>query len=126
MSLGDWYLNGTKLCPWNFSYSEGKEVIGGDVRNLAGAARRDVVARKKTVEMSWEYLPETFDGTYHGYSDLETIGTSATTGTLIRPTGTGTGTTQYTVLCDPPSGVLQHRTDSVDVYWNVSMAVREV
>ena len=125
MSLGDWYLNGTKLCPWNFSYSESKEVIGEDARLLDGSLRRDVVARKLAVDMSWEYLPETFDGTYHCYNDLRALGTKAATVTFLRPVGTSSGTESFTVLCDAPSGKLAHRADGTDVYWNVSFSVRE-
>lgn len=126
MSLGDWYLNGTKLCPWSFSYDETYTTIGEDKVLLSGNYRRDVTARKMNVNMGWNLLPETFDGTYHCFSDLKALGTKGTM-TFIRPTGTNsTGTTSYTVMCSMPVGNLAHRTDGVDVYWNVSFSVRQV
>lgn len=126
MSLGDWYLNGTKLCPWNFKYAETQEVIGEDARLLDGSLRRDIAARKLTVDMSWEYLPEEFDGTYHAYKDLRAFGTSSGSYTYIRPVGTGTGTEQYSVLCSVPTGELALRADGTNVYWNVGFNVRQV
>jgi hypothetical protein len=125
MALGDWYLNGTKLCPWSFAYSETSEVIGEDARLLSGNLRRDIVARKLAVDMSWEFLPETHDGTYHCYNDLRAFGTRAGTVTFIRPVGTSTGTEQFKVFCEPPSGEVAHRTDSTDVFWNCSFRVVE-
>jgi hypothetical protein len=125
MSLGDWYLNGTKLCPWNFKWGESKEVIGEDTRLLDGSLRRDVVARKLSVDMSWEYLPETFDGTYHCYQDLRALGTKSGTVALIRPVGTSTGTESFNVFVSPPSGEVAVRVDSSDVYWNCSINVRQ-
>lgn len=125
MSLGDWYLNGTKLCPWSFSYDEDYRVTGDDKVLLSGGLRRDIVSRKLVVNMGWNFLPETFDGTYHCYSDLKALGTKSGTVAFIRPNGTGTGTTSHNVFCSVPKGNLAHRTDSVDVYWNVTFQVRE-
>jgi hypothetical protein len=125
MALGDWYLNGTKLCPWNFAYRESYDIVGEDVRVLSGLMRRDIVARKLMVEMSWGFLPETFDGTYHCYNDLRALGTNTGTMKLIRPIGTSTGTEQFFVFCDVPEGEVAHRTDSVDVYWNCGFRVIE-
>jgi hypothetical protein len=125
MSLGDWYLNGTKLCPWSFSYDEGYRIVGDEKQLLDGTLRRDIVARKLVVNMGWNFLPEQFDGTYHCFADLKALGTKGTM-TFIRPTGTGTGTTQYTVLTSMPQGNLAHRTDAVDAYWNVTFTVRQV
>ena len=125
MALGDWYLNGTKLCPWNFDYSEAPEVIGEDTRNLAGVLHRDVTARKLAVDMSWEYLPETHDGTYHCYNDLRALGTRSGTVVFLRPVGTSTGTESFNVFVDAPPGRVAHRTDTVDVYWNCSLKVRQ-
>ena len=125
MSLGDWYLNGTKVCPWNFSYSERKEVIGEDARLLDGSLRRDIVARKLNVNLGWSYLPETFDGTYHCYNDLRALGTKSGTMSFIRPVGTSTGTESFNVFCSCPPGELAHRTDAVNVYWNVSINLRQ-
>ncbi len=125
MSLGDYYLNGTKLIDWNMTLSEGVEVIGEDTRLLDGSLRRDVTARKKNWDLSWEYLTESFDGTYHSYSDLQALGTMSGTMAFIRPTGTTTGTTNTRVFCDPPTAELQVRKDGTHVYWNVSMALKE-
>jgi len=125
MSLGDYYLNGTRLIDWNFALGESAEVIGDDTRLLSGLLRRDVVARKKNWALSWECLTESFDGTYHSYSDLQALGTRSGTMAFIRPTGTSTGTTNTKVFCDPPSAELQVRKDGTHVYWNVSMTLRE-
>ncbi len=124
MTLGDWYLNGTKLCPWNFELSESYEVVGEEERILSGLLRRDIVARKKNFELAWETLPETFDGTYHCYADLEALGTKSGTMAFIRPTGTGTGTTSQNVYCSVPEGELAHRA-ATDVYWNVGITLRQ-
>lgn len=125
MSLGDWYLNGTKLCPWNFSWSESKETVGNEARLLNGGLRRDIVARKLKVDMSWSMLPETFDGTYHCYEDLRALGTSSGTVALIRPIGTSSGTQSFGVFVEAPSGNVAHRSDGTDVYWDCSITVRE-
>ena len=125
MSLGDWYLNGTKLSPYNFSFAESFEVVGADERLLDGTLRRDIVARKRVVEMSWEFLPEIFDGTYHCYADLQALGTMAGTMVMIRPTGTSSGTTQCNVFADVPQGDLAHRSDGSKVYWNVEFRVMQ-
>lgn len=124
MSLGDWYLNGTKLSPLGFANAEAYRIAGGDVELLDGGLRRDIRARKLEVAMSWEYLPEHFDGTYHALTDLKSLGTSSGTMTFLRPTGTSTGTTSYRVFCDPPESELAHRSAGT-VFWNVSMTVRE-
>lgn len=124
MSLGDWYLNGTKICPWSLSFDEDYRIVGDDKELLSGALRRDVAARKLVWSLGWNFLPEHFDGTYHCFQDLKALGTKGTM-TFIRPTGTSTGTTQHTVLTSMPKGNLAHRTDGVDVYWNVSLVVRE-
>ena len=124
MSLGDWYLNGTKLCPWDFSYSEGYEVIGEDARLLDGGLRRDVRARKLSVDLKWDFLPETFDGTYHCYNDLRALGTRSGTVVFLRPVGTSTGTESFNVYCSTPSSDLATRTDGT-VFWNCSMNLRQ-
>ena len=126
MSLSEYYLNGTKLCPWNFSLSESQELIGADERILDGTLRRDVVARKRAWAMSWDTLHEVFDGTYHGYNDLRALGTASGTMTFIRAAGTSTGTEQYTVMVEPPTGDLALRSDGVQCYWNVGLGVRQV
>ena len=125
MSLGDWYLNGTKLCPWNFSWSESTEVIGEDARILDGSLRRDVTARKLNVDIAWEYLPETFDGTYHCFNDLRGLGTKSGTMALLRPVGTSTGTESFNVYADTPTGDLAFRADGSNVYWNCGLKVRQ-
>ena len=125
MALGSWYLNGTKLCPFNFSFSEATEEFGGQERMLSGLMRRDVVARKLSVKMSWATLPETFDGTYHCYNDLRALGTKVGTMVLLRPVGTGTGTTSFNVFCAPPSGEVAIRQDGSNVWWDASIQVVE-
>ncbi len=124
MALGEFYLNGTKLCPYNLSFDEAKEVFGEDVRLLSANLRRDVVARKGAFSLSWEMLPEQSDGTYHGYADLQSLGTNAGTMTFIRPVGTGTGTAQYKVFCDTPEASLNIRTAGT-VFYDVSLTLRE-
>jgi len=124
MSLGDWYLNGTKLCPWNFTFAESYEVIGGDTRMLNGLARRDVTARKLNVALSWEDLPETHDGTYHCFNDLRALGTNAGTMTFLRPVGTSTGTESFNVFCSTPKGEVSFR-DAGTVFWNCSVNLVE-
>jgi len=124
MSLGDWYLHGTKLCPLNFSYAEESEVIGAEERLLGGGLRRDVRARKLGVSLSWEFLPETFDGTYHCYADLRALGTKSGTMAFIRPVGTSTGTESFKVFCSAPPGELAHRSAGT-VFWNTEITLRE-
>lgn len=119
MALAEWYLNGTKLCPWNFTYSESMEVIGGEKRMLNGLARRDVTARKLNVSLSWEDLEETFSGTYHAYSDLRALGTNSGTMTFLRPVGTSTGTEAFKVFVSTPEGQVSFR-DTGTVFWNCS------
>ena len=123
--MNDWYLNGTKLCPYNFSYSEATEEFGGGARMLSGLMRRDIIARKLSVKMSWATLPETFDGTYHCYNDLRALGTSSGTFTFLRPVGTSTGTEAFSVFCNTPSGDLAHRSDGSNIYWNINFSVRQ-
>jgi len=123
MALGDWFLNGTKLDPNNLSFREGWEVVGGDERMLDGGLRRDVVARKYNLDLSWEYLPETSSGSYHAYTDLRAFGTSGTF-TFIRPTGTSTGTEQFKVFVSTPSGELGFRSTGT-VFWNAKVNLRE-
>jgi hypothetical protein len=124
MALGDWYLNGTKLCPWGFSYKESIEVVGGDSRMLSGALRRDIVARKLNVSLSWENLEETHNGTYHAYNDLRALGTKSGTMTLVRPIGTSTGTEQFKVFCTVPSGDVAFRSAGT-VFWNCDIGLAE-
>ncbi len=124
MSLGEFYLNGTKLSPYNMSFEESREKFGDDVRLLSAGLRRDVVARKGAFSLSWELLPEQFDGTYHGYADLQALGTNAGTMTFIRPVGTGTGTAQYKVFCEDPEASLNVRTAGT-IFYDVSLSLRE-
>lgn len=119
MAVSDWYLNGTKISPLNFTYSENYEVIGGETRMLNALARRDITARKLNVSLSWTDLPETHDGTYHCYSDLRALGTNAGTLTFLRPVGTSTGTEAFKVFVSTPEGQVSFR-DTGTVFWNCS------
>ena len=121
--MSDWYLNGTKLCPWNLSLSEGFRVKGGDAEMLDGSLRRDVVARKRVYKLKWEFLEESFNGTHHSYSDLQSLGTVSGTMTFIRPTGTS-GTAQYKVFCSTPDADFEF-ADTSNVYWNPSITLAE-
>ncbi len=124
MALGDFYLHGTMLSPYNLSFEESSEVFGEDVRLLSASLRRDIVARKHAFSLSWELLPEHDVGTYHALSDLQSLGTNAGTMTFIRPVGTGTGTAQYKVFCDTPEASLNVRTAGT-VFYDVSLTLRE-
>jgi hypothetical protein len=121
----DWYLGGTKLCPYNFSFSEATEEIGGGERMLSGLMRRDIIAHKLSVKMSWATLPEAFDGTYHCYNDLRALGTKAGTMVFLRPVGTTTGTTSFNVFVSPPSGDVAIRLAGSNVWWDCSIQVVE-
>jgi hypothetical protein len=126
MALGDYYLAGTRLDNANRSFSESQAEYGAKERMLDGSLRADIAARKWTFAMNWEWLPETSAGTYHAWTDLRALGTAGGTYTFIRPTGTGTGTAQYTVMLEPPSADQQFRLDGTDCYWNVNLTMMEV
>lgn len=123
MALYGWYLNGTKLDPAGLKYAESKEVIGGDERMLDGSLRRDVVARKLNVNLSWEMLPETSAGTYHAYSDLRSLGTTGTVA-FLRPIGTSSGTESFNVFCSYPSGDVSFRSEGT-VFWDCDINLVE-
>lgn len=118
-------LNGTSLCPWNYTFSEEHVPTHDDLRGLDGNMYRDVAARRYVFELEWEYLPESFDGTYHAYQDLRNLGTMSGTMNFTRPIGTSSSDTTFRVFADPPDSEMMHRAQGSNIYWNVSMTLRE-
>lgn len=122
----EWVINGTAFCPWNLTWSESQEMIGEYAQMLGGGLRRDAVAHKSVFDLSWEYLPEQFDGTYYGYDDLRSLGTYAGQLQLKRPVGTS-DTSSYTwnVYCNPPEAERMQEASGSNVYWNPSIRLKE-